>query len=158
MALKGKRLLSAVSTGGRESLFKKEGFNRFTIREFLAPVNQLARICGMEYLPPFVVHGTHVLTEPEIAAHAAEYRALVTALRDNRVDFAAAVDLLRKLGLKVFYGDASRHDKKSYISQARQRIEDLEQLLLSELDDRGEHHDAGWDTESMREEFGRRKK
>jgi voltage-gated potassium channel Kch len=50
-----------------------------------------------------------------------------------------------------------RHDQKSYITQARQRIEDLEQLLLSELHDREEHRDAGWDTESMREEFGKRK-
>jgi len=50
-----------------------------------------------------------------------------------------------------------RHDKKSYITQARQRIEDLEELLLSELNDREEHRDAGWDTESMREEFGKRK-
>jgi voltage-gated potassium channel Kch len=50
-----------------------------------------------------------------------------------------------------------RHDQTSYISQARQRIEDLEQLLLSELQDREEHRDAGWDTESMREEFGKGK-
>jgi hypothetical protein len=46
-----------------------------------------------------------------------------------------------------------RHDSKTYISYARQRIEDLEQLLLSELRDSEEHHDAGWDTTSMREEF-----
>jgi voltage-gated potassium channel Kch len=50
-----------------------------------------------------------------------------------------------------------RHDQKSYITQARQRIEDLEQLLLSELHDTEEHRDAGWDTDSMREEFGKRK-
>ncbi len=47
-----------------------------------------------------------------------------------------------------------RHDRKQYINQARQRIEDLEQLLLSELQDSGEHPDAGWDTASMIEEFG----
>jgi voltage-gated potassium channel Kch len=47
-----------------------------------------------------------------------------------------------------------RHDRKAYISHARQRIEDLEQLLLSELHDYDEHRDAGWDTTSMREEFG----
>ena len=41
---------------------------------------------------------------------------------------------------------------------ARQKIEDLEQLLLTELHDREEFRDAGWDTESMREEFGRKKK
>lgn len=47
-----------------------------------------------------------------------------------------------------------RHDRTTYISHARQRIEDLEQLLLSELHDTDEHRDAGWDTTSMRQEFG----
>ncbi len=46
-----------------------------------------------------------------------------------------------------------RHDQKQYISQARQRIEDLEQLLLSELQEVDEHPDAGWDTTSMIQEF-----
>jgi len=46
-----------------------------------------------------------------------------------------------------------RHDKRTYISHARQHIEDLEQLLLSELEDTGEHHDEGWDSTFMRDEF-----
>jgi monovalent cation:proton antiporter-2 (CPA2) family protein len=86
----------------------------------------------------------------------------------------AGIDTLRSLGFRSYhahrvtktfrYHDEDsinelrhlRHDKKTYISHARQRIEDLEQLLLSELRDKGEHHDAGWDTSSMREEFGPR--
>jgi len=47
-----------------------------------------------------------------------------------------------------------RHDKKQYITVARQSILDLEQLLLSELEDTGVSRDAGWDTDSLREEFG----
>jgi glutathione-regulated potassium-efflux system ancillary protein KefG len=90
VALRGKKLLTAVSTGGRESLFCKEGFNRCTIREYLVPVEQLARICGMEYLPPFVVHGTHALTGPEIARHAEDYRRVIEAIRDDRIDWEAA--------------------------------------------------------------------
>ncbi len=50
-----------------------------------------------------------------------------------------------------------RHDRKTYISNARQRIEDLEQLLLTELLDSEEHLDAGWDTASMIKEFGGKK-
>jgi monovalent cation:proton antiporter-2 (CPA2) family protein len=45
------------------------------------------------------------------------------------------------------------HEKKLYINEARRRIQDLEQLLLSEMDVTGEERDAGWDTESLREEF-----
>jgi CPA2 family monovalent cation:H+ antiporter-2 len=49
-----------------------------------------------------------------------------------------------------------RHDRKLYIHTARQRIGDLESLLLSDLEDSGEARDKGWDTESLREEYGGR--
>lgn len=85
------------------------------------------------------------------------------------------VDVLRNLGFRAYqahraakifrqYDDESihilkgiRHDRKTYISSAKKRIEDLEDLLLSELKGIEEHEDAGWDTEAMREEFGRLK-
>jgi glutathione-regulated potassium-efflux system ancillary protein KefG len=95
VALQGKKLMAAVSTGGRESLFSREGYNRFTIKEYLAPVEQLARICGMEYLPPFVVHGTHELKGPEIARHTEDYLKVITAVRDERIDWDAARALPR---------------------------------------------------------------
>jgi glutathione-regulated potassium-efflux system ancillary protein KefG len=95
VALQGKKLMAAVSTGGRESLFSREGYNRFSIKEYLAPVEQLARICGMEYLPPFVVHGTHELTGAEIAGHAEDYLKVITAVRDDRIDWEAARALPR---------------------------------------------------------------
>ena len=48
---------------------------------------------------------------------------------------------------------AMRHDTSLYINTARQRIRDLEELLLSDLEDAGDTRDAGWDTESLREEY-----
>lgn len=89
-ALEMKKVLCAITTGARESLYSKEGYNRFTMKEFLIPINQLAYVCGMDFLPPFVVHGTHSLTEPDIASHAEDYCKIVTALRDNRVDLELA--------------------------------------------------------------------
>ena len=56
------------------------------MRQLLAPIEQTARLCGMEYLPPFVVYGTIRLGEAEIEAAAGEYRRLIEALRDDRVD------------------------------------------------------------------------
>ena len=47
-----------------------------------------------------------------------------------------------------------RHDKKTFISLARQRIEDLEQLMLTELRDPEEHPDTGWDATYVMKEFG----
>jgi monovalent cation:proton antiporter-2 (CPA2) family protein len=51
---------------------------------------------------------------------------------------------------------AMRHDTSLYINTARQRIRDLENLLLSDLEDTDETRDAGWDNESLREEYGAR--
>jgi monovalent cation:proton antiporter-2 (CPA2) family protein len=48
-----------------------------------------------------------------------------------------------------------RADRGMYISAARRRIEDLEQLLLADLENRGLERDAGWDAESLREEYGK---
>jgi len=89
-ALHGKRLLSAITTGGREVAYSREGHNRFTIREMLVPIEQTARLCGMDYLPPFVVHGTHGMAADEIARHAADWRRTVAALRDGRLDLESA--------------------------------------------------------------------
>jgi glutathione-regulated potassium-efflux system ancillary protein KefG len=89
-ALHGKRLLSAISAGGPERAYREGGHNRFTVRQLLAPLEQTARLCGMEYLPPFVVFGTHRLGEEQIRDAAAEYRRLLVALRDDRVDLERA--------------------------------------------------------------------
>ena len=47
-----------------------------------------------------------------------------------------------------------RHDQPRYIDTARRRIEDLEQMMLSDLEEPDENRDAGWDTQSLRKEFG----
>jgi glutathione-regulated potassium-efflux system ancillary protein KefG len=85
-ALRGKRWMQAVTAGGRAAVYRADGPNRFTVPEFLHPVEQTARLCGMEWLPPFVVHGTHAMTEADIARAADEYRRLLEALRDGDVE------------------------------------------------------------------------
>jgi glutathione-regulated potassium-efflux system ancillary protein KefG len=89
-ALHGKRLLSAISAGGPQRAYCAAGSNRFSVRQLLAPLEQTARLCGMEYLPPFVVFGTHQLGTEQIGGAAAEYRRLIEALRDDRVDLDRA--------------------------------------------------------------------
>lgn len=81
--LRGKRLVSAVTTGGSAAAYQPEGFNRYTVAQLLAPVDQTAHLCGMTYLPPFVVHSTHRLTDDQIDAAARDYRALLESLRDR---------------------------------------------------------------------------
>lgn len=94
-ALRGKRALSAITTGGGEAAYGREGRNRYTIRELLAPVEQTWRLCGVEWLPPFVVHGTHALDEAAFQEHAADYRRALEGLRDGTLDLGAARDLPR---------------------------------------------------------------
>lgn len=91
-ALHGKILLSALSAGGSEQVYCAEGQNRFTIRQLLAPLEATARLCGMAYPPPFVVHGTHRLRPEDIARHAEDYRRVIVALRDATLDLEAARD------------------------------------------------------------------
>ncbi|MBC8075586.1 MAG: NAD(P)H-dependent oxidoreductase [Chloroflexales bacterium] len=88
-ALRGKRLLSLVTTGGGASAYQHEGYNRFTMRELLSPIEQTAVLCGMAYLPPYVIPGTHRMASADIERAAAHYRRLLVALRDDRIDFAA---------------------------------------------------------------------
>jgi glutathione-regulated potassium-efflux system ancillary protein KefG len=93
--LAGKRALSVVTTGGREPAYQPDGHNRFTMRQFLAPIEQTFRLCGVEYLPPFVVHGTHGMTTEEVRSHAADYRRLLEALREEDAELIGLEELPR---------------------------------------------------------------
>lgn len=82
-ALRGKVLQVAMSAGGREMAYGPEGFNRFTFREFVAPVEATARLCGMDFREPWVIAGTHVMTSSEAEDAGRSYAALVTALGEG---------------------------------------------------------------------------
>lgn len=88
-ALQGKTVLDVITAGGRESTYRHEGYNRYTVRELLAPLEQTARLCGMRFLPPWVIFGTHRMESDDIARAAAQYRQLITALRDEAIDIEA---------------------------------------------------------------------
>ena len=63
--------------------------------------------------------------------------------------------MFRKTDEKDLHELASlRHDRKQYISSARERIRDLEEVLSRELHDTGKERDAGWDIESLRQDVG----
>ena len=91
-ALRGKIALNAVTTGGRETAYRPDGYNGRTVRELLAPLEQTARLCGMTYLAPFVAHGTHAMTTDGMTRHAEDYQRLLAAIRDDRIDIEAASD------------------------------------------------------------------
>ncbi|MBD2056457.1 NAD(P)H-dependent oxidoreductase [Oculatella sp. FACHB-28] len=87
-ALRGKKFLSTVTTGGGEQAYCRQGYNRFSVRELLVPFEQTAHLCGMDYLPPFVVQGTHQIQEQgQLVKHTEDYHQVITALRDDRVNW-----------------------------------------------------------------------
>ena len=90
VALRGKRWLNLLTAGGGEQAYRRDGYNRFTVRELLAPIEQTAHLCKMEYLPPYVIYGTHRMGEAEIEVEAARYRQLLVLLHEDRLDLAAA--------------------------------------------------------------------
>ncbi len=93
-SLQGKKLFNVVTVGGRELMFKHDGAHENTLVEFLAPIRQAVRMCGMDFLPPFAVYGTRTITKEEVEAHGQEYKKLLLALRDGKVDIDTARSLL----------------------------------------------------------------
>jgi glutathione-regulated potassium-efflux system ancillary protein KefG len=66
--LRGKTLMNAITTGGPRDAYQADGYNRFTIRQLLAPFDQTAALCGMRYLAPFVIHRSLVIRDGADAA------------------------------------------------------------------------------------------
>lgn len=85
-ALRGKKVLTATTTGGSEAAYSSGGHNHYTMNQFLAPFEQTARLCKMDYLPPFIIHGSLVLDDESIKNAAADYRKIIISLRDRIFD------------------------------------------------------------------------
>src|SRR6266545_881164 len=106
--LRGKLTFNALTTGGPQTAYTRDGYNRYTIRELLAPWDQTAHLCGMRFLAPFVVHAAlRVRADDDVAVARAVYRRLLQAVRDDRLDLerAAAAATLSELDVPT---EASR--------------------------------------------------
>lgn len=93
-ALQGKLFLNAISAGGSEAAYCSEGYNHFTIRELLHPLEQTALLCGMTYLAPFALFASRTAVEEgRLDAHVADWVQVLQALRDDRLDIERAQTL-----------------------------------------------------------------
>lgn len=91
-ALKDKWFFNVLTTGGRKEAYCAEGYNNFTVKELLAPMQQTAKLCKMIYLPPFVVHGTHSITHEKIVEYKENYHNLLQILREDKLDLHMLTD------------------------------------------------------------------
>lgn len=86
IALKDKILICALTAGGKREAYHADGYNHFTIRELLQPIEQMARLTHMRYLPPFALFGSRTaLEEKRVEKHTALYEQLLELLLDDKI-------------------------------------------------------------------------
>ena len=56
-ALQGKDCWLVATTGGPETSYHPQSYNRYFFDAFLPPYEQTAALCGMRFLPPLLLHG-----------------------------------------------------------------------------------------------------
>lgn len=101
-ALRGKSFLSIISAGGTPQAYCAEGYNHFNVRQLMAPIEQTAKLCGMRFLPPWVVFGTHRLPDDAIGRAGHEYQSLLEALLAGEPDTDARRELASAITMNHF--------------------------------------------------------
>jgi len=77
-ALDGKHCLWITTAGDVES-YTPEGRHHHGFQDFVPVVEQTARYCRMKWLPPFVVHGAHEISDEDLRRKARELRERLAA-------------------------------------------------------------------------------
>ncbi len=92
--LHGKLLLCAITAGGLEDAYRHQGYNHYSIRELLRPIEQTATLCGMTYLPPYALFGSRTaLEDGRVQTHVDGWIRIVKDLVANRFDIAGLLDV-----------------------------------------------------------------
>jgi glutathione-regulated potassium-efflux system ancillary protein KefF len=68
-ALQGKDVWLVATTGGPETSYHPQGYNRYFFDAFLPAYEQSVVVCGMRFLPPLVLHGAHRVGKEAVAQH-----------------------------------------------------------------------------------------
>ena len=78
-ALHGKDCLWVVSAGGDRESYSATGMHAQLFENFVAPIAQTARFCGMAWQTPIVLHGAHTMDDAALATEAENFRARLVA-------------------------------------------------------------------------------
>lgn len=79
-ALRGKRLLWVVTTGGDEHDYGPSGIHKERFEVFMPVVRQTAEFCHMEWLEPLIINGARQLDASELDAWGKRYRSRLEEL------------------------------------------------------------------------------
>ncbi|MEZ5740605.1 MAG: NAD(P)H-dependent oxidoreductase [Burkholderiaceae bacterium] len=86
-ALHGKVFLCALGAGGAQAAYCESGSHHLTVRELLQPIEQMAALCGMHYLPPLTLFSAREASkDARLEQHCREWTDWLGALRDDRID------------------------------------------------------------------------
>jgi glutathione-regulated potassium-efflux system ancillary protein KefG len=77
--LRGKTWLHSVTTGMPGESYAAEGFNGAGIEELLKPFESTARLCGMHWLEPAVLHDAHAISDEKLVQQCGAFRARLMA-------------------------------------------------------------------------------
>ncbi|WP_427980692.1 NAD(P)H-dependent oxidoreductase [Agarivorans sp.] len=103
--LRGKLFMAALTAGGVEKAYQNEGYNHFSIRQLLHPLEQTAWLTGMRYLAPFALFGSRTAVEEQrLELHLNNWSQLLHALVEDRIelDIACQLENLATLPTEVF--------------------------------------------------------
>ncbi|MBO6560382.1 MAG: NAD(P)H-dependent oxidoreductase [Nisaea sp.] len=90
-ALVDKPLLQIATCGTAREAYRKKGKYENELRTLFSPFEQTAKFCGMRYLAPFGVFSAEdAAEEGRLDAIVADYRRLLSALRDGTLDLEKA--------------------------------------------------------------------
>ena len=87
-ALVGKDCLWVTTTGGDEEAFSERGRHGHPLATFAPVIERTARYCGMNWLPPFAVHGAHEVSEDALRGSGIALRARIEEWRVKSVSSA----------------------------------------------------------------------
>jgi len=84
--LTNKIIFQVITTGGDKESYCNTGYNQYRINGFLRPFIQSAKVCNMEYLPPYVIHGTFKLSKADCNENGLIYGRLLVYLEKNNLN------------------------------------------------------------------------
>ena len=84
--LNDKILFNALTTNGSRESYSEQGHNRFPLSEFLIPFDQLAFVCKMHYIAPFVLNESGKVSLEASLRHARQFRQLLEILASGNFE------------------------------------------------------------------------
>lgn len=92
-ALRGKTFICATTAGGPESAYQGDSDNHQTISDLLQPLKQMAHLCGMRYIPPYVLFGSRTAVEEDrLNIHIEQWETLLTNMINDDYDFDTVIN------------------------------------------------------------------